>query len=158
MARIDRLASEPLFVMSLSVDRDHPQVIGATPAGSRAVYRVNGGAFEGARLRGVVNPGGADWVTMRADAVMLIDVRLTLTTDDGAVIGMTYTGLARPLKEAADKGFLARNTLPYEDMYLHTTPRFETGDARYAWLNGIVAVTNGRRTPEGGEYHVFAIV
>ena len=48
--------------------------------------------------------------------------------------------------------------LSFEETYLHTTPRFETGDARYAWLNDIIAVTNGVRSSTGGIYHVFAIV
>ena len=154
---MDELRWAPLFVMDLIVGRTAAQPVGATPAGWRGVFPVDGGTFAGERLRGVVNPGGADWITMRSDAVMLIDVRLTLTTDDGATIGMTYTGLARPTDGANDKRFLAREVLPYDDMYLHTTPRFETGDARYAWLGGIIAVTNGCRTPAGGTYYVFEI-
>jgi hypothetical protein len=154
---IDELRSEKLFVMKLQVGRDRAQPVGPTPAGWRGVFPVDGGSFEGARLRGTVNPGGADWITMRPDAMMLIDVRLTLTTDDGATIGMIYSGLARPHDPADNARFLEREVLAYEQMYLHTTPRFETGDPRYAWLNGIIAVTNGRRTAEGGEYHVFAI-
>jgi Protein of unknown function (DUF3237) len=155
---IDRLNWEPLFVMRLSVGYDRAQPIGATAAGIRGVYPVDGGTFEGKRLRGSVNAGGADWVTMRSDAMMLIDVRLSLNTDDGATIGMVYSGLARPNDPANNDRFLNREVLPYEDMYLHTTPRFETGDTRYAWINGVIAVTNGRRVQGGGEYHVFAIL
>jgi hypothetical protein len=153
---IEELSWEPLFVMNLLVGRDRAQSIGATAAGGRGVYPVDGGTFEGPRLRGTVNTG-ADWVTMRPDTTMLIDVRLTLRTEDGATIGMVYTGLARPHDPANNSRFLNREILPYEDMYLHTTPRFETGDDRYGWLNGIIAVTNGRRTEAGGQYHVFAI-
>ncbi len=155
---IEQLKWEPLFVMRLQVGYNRAQPIGDTAPGIRGVYPVDGGTFEGARLRGVVNPGGADWVTMRSDAMMLIDVRLSLKTDDGATIGMVYTGLARPLDIEQNERFLKREVLPYEDMYLHTTPRFETGDPRYAWLNGVIAVTNGRRVEGGGEYHVFAIL
>jgi Protein of unknown function (DUF3237) len=155
---IDQLKWEPLFVMKLQVGYDRAQPIGTTASGIRGVYPVDSGTFEGTRLRGMVNPGGADWVTMRTDAMMLIDVRLSLTTDDGATIGMIYTGLARPQNPVDNESFLNRKLLPYEDMYLHTTPRFETGDPRYAWLNGLIAVTNGRRIEGGGEYHVFAIL
>lgn len=154
---IEQLSWEPLFVMKLQVGYDRAQPIGKTALGIRGVYPVDGGTFEGARLRGTINPGGADWVTMRTDAMMLIDVRLSLLTDDDATIGMIYTGIARPADPAGYDRFLSREVLPYEDLYLHTTPRFETGDARYAWLNGVIAVTNGRRLPGGGEYHVFEI-
>lgn len=154
---IDQLRWQPLFVMNLNVGRDRSQPIGAVTAGWRGVFPVDGGTFEGPRMRGLVNPGGADWITMRSDNNMLIDVRITLSTDDGATIGMAYTGIARAADPSNDERFMNREILPYEDMYLHTTPRFETGHERYAWLNGVIAVTNGMRTQAGGTYHVFGI-
>jgi hypothetical protein len=95
---------------------------------------------------------------MRADGNMMIDVRLSLTTDDGAVVGMIYTGLARAKSPEANARFRNRDVLSYEDTFLHTIPRFETGDPRYQWLNGVIAVTNGVRTETGGIYHVFSIL
>lgn len=155
---IEELHWEPLFVMTLVVGYDRPQRFGKTPLGERAAYPVDGGTFAGARLRGTVNADGADWITIRSDGVMMIDVRLTLTTHDDARIGMTYTGLARARNPEANARFSNRELLGYDETYLHTTPRFETGDARYAWLNEIVTVTNGVRSATGGVYHVFAIV
>ncbi|MPQ96487.1 DUF3237 family protein [Modestobacter sp. I12A-02628] len=143
--------------MELQVGYDRAQPIGATAAGWRGVYPVDGGTVTGERVNGTVQPGGADWVTQRSDGVMVIDVRLTLATDDGAVIGMTYTGLARGRTPELTERFRRRELLGYDDFYLRTTPRFETGDARYAWLNGLVAVANGERTATGGRYQVFAI-
>ena len=154
---MDELRWAPLFVMDLTVGRAAAQPIGSIPVGWRGVFPVDGGTFEGDRLRGTVNSGGADWITMRSDTVMLIDVRLTLLTHDGATIGMTYAGLATPHDPANFARFAQREILPDEDMYIHTTPRFETGDDRYAWLNRVIAVTNGRRTEAGGSYHVFEI-
>ena len=154
---IEQLRWEPLFVMKLIVGYDHADPIGMTPAGFRGAYPVDGGTFEGARLRGQVLTG-ADWITMRPDGSMTIDVRLTLLTDDGVRIGMFYTGLARSADPANAKRFQLREALTYEETYLHTTPRFETGDERYAWLNGVIAVTNGMRIDGGGEYHVFGIL
>jgi hypothetical protein len=39
-----------------------------------------------------------------------------------------------------------------------TQPRFETGDPRYAWMNSIVAVAEGRVLPGAVEYRVFQVV
>jgi hypothetical protein len=39
-----------------------------------------------------------------------------------------------------------------------TQPRFETGDARYSWLNRLVAVAEGRLVPSAAEYQVFELV
>jgi hypothetical protein len=154
---IDELTFEPLFVMDLVVGYHASQLIGDTAVGFRGVYPVDGGTFAGKKLRGFVNPGGADWVTQRSDGLMLIDVRLTLQTDDGATIAMTYTGIARAASEALMERFRRRELLSYDEFYLRTTPRFETGDERYRWLNGIVAVATGQRTAVGGTYHIFAI-
>lgn len=154
---IETLKWQPLFVMSLQVGYDRAQPIGMTAVGARAVYPVDSGTFEGPRLRGTVSPGGADWVTQRSDDIMLIDVRLTLRTHDDAIIGMCYSGLARAMDAASMERFRKRELMPYEEVYLRTTPRFETGDARYAWLNGTIAVANGKRIAGGGMYHVFAI-
>jgi len=154
---IGELTAEPLFLMDLLVGYEHAQPLGSTAVGFRGVYPVDGGTFEGTRLRGTVNPGGADWVTQRADGLMVIDVRLTLATDDGATIGMVYTGLARARTPELMERFRRRELLTYDEFYLRTTPRFETGDERYAWLNGVVAVANGERTTSGGRYQVFEI-
>ena len=66
--------------------------IGQTPAGMRRIAPVTGGHFTGDRLNGTVLPGGNDWVINRHDGVMVIDVRLTLQTDDGALVYLTYQG------------------------------------------------------------------
>jgi hypothetical protein len=41
--------------------------------------------------------------------------------------------------------------------YMRTTPRFETGDARYAWLNRIVCVATGARHTDAVELEVFEV-
>ncbi len=48
--------------------------------------------------------------------------------------------------------------MDFGETYFMTTPRFETGDARYAWLNGIAAVAEGRPGGEWVEYRVYQLV
>lgn len=152
---IETLAWEPLFVMRLNVAYDQAQLIGGE--GRLGIFPVHGGTFEGARLRGRVMPDGADWVTWRADGTMVIDVRTSLETDEGARIAMHYTGLTVPTSPEAAERFKRREPGPYEDLYLRTTPRFVTSHPDYDWLNRVVAVANGMRTDDGPMYHVFAI-
>jgi hypothetical protein len=40
---------------------------------------------------------------------------------------------------------------------MRTTPLFETGDARYAWLNRIVCVASGARRAAAVELEVFEV-
>ena len=45
----------------------------------------------------------------------------------------------------------------YGDQYFRIAPRFETGDARYAWLNTSVFLAEGRIATDGVEYEVFRV-
>jgi hypothetical protein len=154
---IEDLKSEPLFVMRLDVGYDDVQRVGQAPAGNRAIFPVHGGSFEGARLKGRVLPNGADWVLWRTDGSMHIDVRLALETDDGAIISMAYVGIAYARTPEAAKLFARREVAAYDQLYVRTTPRFETSDPRYDWLNRTIAVANGTRTEDGPIYQVFEI-
>lgn len=155
---IEVLRSEPLFTMRLQVAYDRAQTVGAMPIGVRGIYPVDGGTFEGPRLKGRVLPEGADWVLWRSDGVMVIDVRTALQTDDGALISMQYTGYSYTTTPEAGAAFRRREVVPYDQLYVRTTPRFETADPRYLWLNRVIAVANGARTAEGPIYHVFNIL
>jgi hypothetical protein len=154
---MDNLSWEPLFALHLDVAYDRLQKIGATPLGWRGIYPVNGGSFAGPKLKGKVMPDGADWVIRRADGVTEIDVRLGLLTDDGATIAMAYTGLLA-MTESAGARFRRREPVAYEETYIRTTPRFETADPRYEWLNRVIAVANGGPPGASPTYQVFAIL
>ncbi len=155
MAGIETLEWEPLFVMRLNVAYAETQQIGGQD--KLGIFPVHGGTFEGPKLRGKVLTDGADWVTWQADGTMNIDVRTSLETDDGAKIAMHYTGIATATSAEAAERFRRREPGEYGDMYVHTTPRFVTEHPKYEWLNRVIAVTNGMRTPDGPMYHVFAV-
>ena len=154
MARLD---SRLLFRLDLDIGYAQVQNIGATSAGRRIVAPVDGGRFVGERLSGTVLPGGADWVTFRTDGAMLIDVRLTLKTDDDALILMFYQGIAHAPPEIMT-AFNRREVVPVASVYARTTPRFETSTPKYDWINRIIAVSKGCRTAVGPMYNVFEIL
>lgn len=140
---VPALQTAPLFVMQVLLHP--PQVVEQTPSGVRKVVAVAGGTFTGARLNGVVLPdGGHDWALTRSDGTLVLDVRLTLQTDDDAIILMSYGGFRRPREG--------------RDPYFRIAPFFETGAARYAWLNSIISVGSGQRPPEGPRYEVSEIL
>jgi hypothetical protein len=153
----DILAYRPLFTMHLDVAYARARIVGDVPGGKRGVFPVDGGRFDGDRLRGKVLGDGADWVTWRPDGAMVIDVRLALLTHDDALISMQYVGLLYGRTPASRAAMQRRETVSYEESYIRTTPRFETSDPRYEWLNRVIAVANGHRAPEGPMYQVFEI-
>ncbi|HUB47275.1 MAG TPA: DUF3237 domain-containing protein [Acetobacteraceae bacterium] len=149
------LRTAPLFTMALQVSGMQP--IGATPNGNRRIGLVAGGTFEGARLKGKVLPGGADWIIARSDGSTTLDVRLVLETDDGAAIGMTYRGMRHGPPAVMDRVNRGEPVDPSE-YYFRISVAFETAAAKYDWLNRIIAVGTGRRPPEGPVYDLFEVL
>jgi len=122
-------------LMSLRFSTAPTQDVGAGPHGTRITFPIIGGSFEGDRLRGKVLPGGDDWVVKRLDGVLELDLRVTLETDDGALIHMTFEGIRDDDAPGAP--------------YFRTLPRFETAAAPYAFLNRLLAVGRGEISAEG---------
>ena len=71
-----------------------------------------------------------------------LDVRLTLKTDDGAMILVTYNGIGQATNVGAS---------------LRIAPLFETGDSRYVWLTRLQAVGVGERVGTSVKYDIYAL-
>ncbi len=140
--RSPTMKSRPLFILRLTTAP--VQVIGQGPSGLRATFPITGGTFEGERLRGKVLPGGDDWTIKRADGVMELDLRVTLETDDGALVHMTFEGIRDDSAAGAP--------------YLRTLPRFETAAPKYAFLNRLLSAGRGEITPDGPVHAIEEIL
>jgi hypothetical protein len=149
------LHSELLFEMSAELGE--VQEVGTTPHGTRRIVAVQGGTFTGPKLTGVVLPGGADWLLRCLDGAGELDVRLTLRTDDGHLIYMALWGITLLPPEILQRILRGEAVAPSE-YYWRATPRFETGSEKYGWLNRVVAVSVGQRTPTGVHHTVYAIL
>jgi len=146
------------LLMRLQVKVPPPQAIGAVPLGTRRTAPLSGGTFEGPRLRGTVLPGGsADWLLLRADGVLEMDLRATLRTDDGALISMRSFGLRHGPPEVIAALGRGERVDP-ATYYFRTTLRFETAHASYAFLNGLIAVASGDRLPDGPIYAIHEVL
>ena len=88
---------------------------------------------------------------------MLIDVRIALKTDDDALIYMQYRGVRHSSPAVAERLVRGEQVDPAE-YYFRTSPFFETGSAKYAWINNIVCVAVGERLPSAVRYNVFEIL
>jgi len=128
---------ESAFLMELSLD-----VADQLDTGHTSIAPVTGGTFGGPRLQGTVRDGGADWITQVAGHSSL-DVRITLDTDDGDIIYMTYTGVVH----RADSG-----------LYWRVRPIFQTASEKYNWLNHIVCIGKSKQISGKVAYDVFEIL
>ena len=148
------LRLEPL--LSAEITLAPPQELGDTPHGRRRIINITGGRFFGARLKGRVLPGGADWQVLRGDGVAVLEARYTLETDDGALIYVQNRGLRHGTPEVMQrltKGEAVDPSL----YYMRTQPSFETGDPRYAWLNKIVCVGSGARLAAAVKLDIYEV-
>jgi hypothetical protein len=133
------------------------QKLGSVPHGTRSIVPVTGGDFEGPRLRGKVLPGGGDWLLLRTDGVLELDLRITLETDDHALIYMTFQGLRHGPSEAI--AALGRGEIVDPSRYyFRTLPRFETSTEKYSFLNRIIAVGVGETRPDGAIHRIDEIL
>jgi hypothetical protein len=146
--------TRPLFRLREAVPPLY--VVGATPDAFRRIGVVVGGSFEGERLSGVVATGN-DWQNVRHDNCTKLDVRLLLKTDDDALIVMTYQCLragAASVLEQLDHG----EAVDPASYYFRFAAFFETGAAKYDWINRIVAIGIGSRLADGPLYNVFEVL
>lgn len=149
------------YLCSYRADFSEPQqMVGRAHFGRRMIAALTGGDVEGDRLSGRVLPGGGDWATIDTKGTLRLDARLTMETHDGAMIYVSYRGVLRPMSVVNE---LALKGAPKTDedkarVYFRTAPIFETGDDRYAWLNGIVTVGIGEALGGAVRYDVFEVL
>lgn len=132
------------YLMQVTVTLAPVLNVGAMAGGTRRIINITGGHFNGPQLRGQVLPGGADWQWVRPDGVAVLEARYTLQSDDGALIYVQNRGLRHgppPVLAAIAQG----EAVDPSRYYMRTTPTFETGAARYSWLNNLIAVCSGIR-------------
>jgi hypothetical protein len=120
----------------------------AAPFSRWLIVDVIGARMEGARIRAsLYGSAAADWVSVGAGGdIGALDVRATMKTDDGVLIFSEYRGRVRFGADGLNQ--------------VVTSPRFETGDPRYAWLNGLQCIGKGvSNTRERWlRYRLYAVV
>jgi len=149
------LRLEPMFRATITLAP--PQELGEAPLGRRRIIPITGGRVEGARLNGIVLPGGADWQIVRGDGVADLDARYTVETHDGALVYVRNRGLRHGRPEVLARLARGEDVDPAE-YYMRTQPWFETGDARYAWLNRTISVGTGARRAAAVELEFFEVL
>ena len=85
------------------------------------------------------------------------DLRLTLVTDDHALIYMTFQGLRHAPPEV-NAAFARGELVDPTRYYFRTLPRFETSTERYAFLNRIITVGIGEARPGGAVHRIDEIL
>jgi hypothetical protein len=99
------------------------------------------GNVVGDRLNGSI--AGVDYLTVRADGCFEMDIKATITTDDGAVISFHENGVVTPSEGPAE---------------LRLNMRFSTAHENYTWINQIQAWGRGTVDQDSGRVAVTAFI
>ena len=151
---LEQLPVRHLFDMQVDLEPAHAI---ATTTGARMTFIARGGQVRGPALNGEVLPGGGDWLRIGNDRIGRVDVRVTLRSDDGVLIHFESGGVVKvPDDGLARLG--AGKAIPFEESYIRTTPRFETGDKQYEWLGQIVTVAYNAIAPDHVEYRIYEVL
>jgi len=132
-----QLTSELMMTLRLSAGEQ-------INAGDTLIGPITGGSFYGEGIQGTVLPGGADWMSV-SEGHNNLNVRITLETDAGEFIYMSYTGIL----------IFADNPI---DMYWTVAIKFQTASEQLDWLNHIVAIGKGRVENRSIVYDIFNII
>jgi hypothetical protein len=136
------------FAFELKAEVAAPTVVGEVPGGVRRIIDVLGGSFEGPKIRGTVEKGGADWQIIRADGFTEVDARYTLKTDQGALIYVSNIGMRHAAPEVISR-LNAGETVDPSLVYFRTVPKMETSAPELQWLMRSVFLCTGERYPKG---------
>ncbi|MGE0060624.1 MAG: DUF3237 domain-containing protein [Xanthobacteraceae bacterium] len=149
------LSATPIF----TVNADLAAILrfGRTPYGERRVIDIEGGTVSGARLKGRILRGGADWQIIRTDGTADIQARYTIEADNGGHILVSSEGLRHGPPHVMEKLGRGENVDPSQ-YYFRTVMRFETADPAHAWLNNILALARGAREAQSVRLDVYEVM
>jgi len=145
--------AEHLFTYDAMLDSPGAEVI-VTNNGIRNIVYVTGGKVWGPKVNGTVRPVGGDWCFIRPDGILVLGVRITFETDDGALIYVQYSGTL----DMGEDGY--QNIIegkPTKESAIFTQPILETDHPDYLWLNRITCFGIGRIIEGGVQYDVYGL-
>jgi hypothetical protein len=149
------LSATPIF----TVHADLAAILrfGRTPYGERRVIDIEGGTVSGARLKGRILRGGADWQIIRTDGTADIQARYTIEAENGGHVLGSSEGLRHGPPHVMEKLGRGENVDPSQ-YYFRTVMRFETADPAHAWLNNILALARGAREAQSVRLDVYEVM
>jgi Protein of unknown function (DUF3237) len=145
------------YLMTLYAPLDPPQKIDK----SLTIYNVGpGGWVRGPKIKGTLIAPAADWIRIMPGGNLRQDVRLTVKTDDGALIYVTYNGTINRSKEVEKRDANGEVLTPADEYFL-MAPAMETSSNRYSWLNQVQFVGKMVEVKTGDhsfvQYDIFVV-
>ena len=149
------ISREPIF--SIRCELANILDLGLTPFGHRRVVNILGGPVTGAKLKGRVLPGGADWQIVAADGCIDVHACYTIESDAGALIQVDSKGMRHGPPEVLARLANGEDVDP-SLYYFRTVMRFETAHPSTEWLNRILGLARGAREKNAVRLDVYEVL
>ena len=145
------------YLMTLHAPLDAPQLIDE----SLVIFGLSDdGWVKGPKIEGTLKGPGGDWLQVLPDGTARLDVRLTIETNDGAFIYVTYEGVIRDTEQSLSKRQQGE-VVTSDDMYFVIAPTLRTSSEKYGWLNHVQCIGKMTKSKSGGdsfvEYDIFIV-
>ncbi len=140
---VETLETRYFATLTIRTDPNGLYLLGTTSAGKRIIQELLEAELVGDRVRGrMIGQSGADWLAVADDGEVTLDIRLLIETDDGAHVYVHLDGRANWAEQ------LGRGAI-------FSSVRLESGDERYAFVNGLRLVSKGSVGEGGSVSHVI---
>lgn len=133
-AQSTRVSTEYLMTIYLPTERK------AIDPTLTIVNILPGGWVKGPGINGKVIAPGGDWIRTLPSGALRQEAKLTIETDDGAFIHMSYVGVVAINKEAAETMGRGEVLTDKSVPYFINTPLFQTSAEKYGWLNKVQGI------------------
>jgi hypothetical protein len=118
---------------------------------------MTSGTLAGPRINARIAMPGGDWFHAGDDGYGRPSVRVQLLTDDDEVVLLEYTGLVESTPAFVEAAANDSET-DWDDQYMRMAMRFDTGSAKYSWLNQHLFVARGRLLGTNEiEYEIYRV-
>ena len=144
------LEMEYLFSRRTQVRRE---IIGPVPEGFRVNIYTEKGEVRGPKLAGTTGVGG-DWFTVRRDGMGIVDSRVMIHAESGALIYSHYTGMTDFGPDAYER--IVRGALPTPKK-IFIAVRFQTAHPDYTWMNRVQAIGVGMNEGDSNLWDTYAL-
>ncbi len=139
---------QPKYIYTMEVVLGAPLTIPNGPMGTRCVFSLGGNAkVYGPVINGKVIGPSADWLTIRPDGSISLDLRLMVATDDGEIVKSEIIG--RSLRDKKNPN----------NAIIQSAVSFEAAaNGKYSFLNQKVLTGKGVKTGNKIKIHYFDTV
>jgi hypothetical protein len=143
-------------IATFTIDVGRPIVIGHTGLGRKQFIPIKSGTADG-KIKGSILLSGADSQIIRADGRVDLSARYVIQTEDDELIYIENNGIRQVSEEFREQAAEGK-FVPPEHVYFRTVPVFETGSAKYKWLQDRIFIGAAVRNPDSVVLDIYEVL